>query len=166
LVNNLSDVEKHFLNADLRKSNADIRRFCYRNNLRESACPAQSSSLSVRDPAFDLIGGRDNLRESALKDNFLTKVNLTAFQCRVFKAVLQIPLGEVRSYKWVAKEIGRPKSTRAVASALRANPFPLIIPCHRVVYSDGRAGGYRWGVKRKLQLLKLERKMRKNQMRT
>ena len=89
----------------------------------------------------------------------MTKVNLTAFQCRVFKAVLQIPAGEVRSYKWVAQRLKRPKATRAVARALRANPLPLLIPCHRVIYSDGRAGGYRWGVKRKLELLEIEKKL-------
>ena len=67
---------------------------------------------------------------------------LTEFEWKVLKAALEIPLGETRSYRWVAQRIGRPKAVRAVGQALRKNPYPLIIPCHRVVRQDGAAGGY------------------------
>ena len=67
---------------------------------------------------------------------------LTDFEWQVLQASMRIPLGETRSYKWVAAEIGRPKAVRAVGQALRKNPYPLIIPCHRVVKSDGSLGAY------------------------
>ncbi len=67
---------------------------------------------------------------------------LTDFEWQVLRASLAIPLGETRSYQWIAGKIGRPKAVRAVGSALRKNPYPLIIPCHRVVKSDGTLGRY------------------------
>ena len=70
------------------------------------------------------------------------KKQLTDFEWQVLRAALEIPLGETRSYQWVARKIGRPKAVRAVGQALRKNPYPLIIPCHRVVKSDGTPGGY------------------------
>ncbi|MCK5214186.1 MAG: MGMT family protein [Candidatus Omnitrophica bacterium] len=85
-------------------------------------------------------------------------VNLTPFQWQVLKATLEIPLGETRSYKWVARRIGKPGSARAVGQALCRNPYPLIIPCHRVIRSDGSLGGYagKMGPK-KARLLKREK---------
>jgi O-6-methylguanine DNA methyltransferase len=88
-------------------------------------------------------------------------VSLTSFQLKVLKQVLRIPLGQVRSYKWIAKKIGRPKAVRAVGTALRKNPFPVIIPCHRIIKSDGRLGGYSRGVHKKKMLLKLEQELAK-----
>ena len=82
---------------------------------------------------------------------------MTQFQLKVYKAVSTIPLGEVRSYKWVAKKIGRPKAFRAVGSALRKNPYPVIIPCHRVIKSNNELGGYNRGARKKAGLLDLER---------
>ncbi|OGX25042.1 MAG: hypothetical protein A2787_04840 [Omnitrophica WOR_2 bacterium RIFCSPHIGHO2_01_FULL_48_9] len=67
---------------------------------------------------------------------------LTAFQWKVLKAAMTIPLGETRSYQWVARKVGSPQAVRAVGQALRRNPYPLIIPCHRVIKSDGGLGGY------------------------
>ncbi|MFQ6129045.1 MAG: methylated-DNA--[protein]-cysteine S-methyltransferase, partial [Thermoplasmata archaeon] len=80
----------------------------------------------------------------------------TEFQKRVLKAVMNIPLGEVRSYKQVAEIIGRPKAYRPVGNALGKNRTPIVIPCHRVVRSDGSLGGYRGGVRWKRILLGLE----------
>ena len=82
----------------------------------------------------------------------------TAFEINVYKCIMKIPSGETRSYAWVAKQIGRPKATRAVAQALHRNPWPLIIPCHRVVSSDGKLGGYAYGVNLKRMLLLLEKR--------
>lgn len=70
---------------------------------------------------------------------------LTDFQQQVLLKATEIPAGEVRPYGWVAKEIGRPGAVRAVGSALARNPVPLVIPCHRVVRSDGRLGDYSLG---------------------
>ena len=71
----------------------------------------------------------------------LEKIKLTPFQWRVLRLVQKSPLGEPRTYQWVAQEIGQPGAARAVGTALRKNPFPLIIPCHRVVSVSG-LGGY------------------------
>jgi len=84
-------------------------------------------------------------------------VRATAFQRRVWEALRRIPYGSTRSYTEVARAIGRPSATRAVARACATNPAALVIPCHRVVSADGGLGGYRWGVKRKRTLLERER---------
>ena len=84
--------------------------------------------------------------------------NLTPFQWHVLKATCKIPLGETRSYQWIAKQIGQPKAVRAVGQALKRNPFPLIIPCHRVIKTDGTSGGYAGKFDgKKAKLLKLEK---------
>lgn len=89
--------------------------------------------------------------------------HLTPFQWKVLKTAMKIPLGETRSYKWIAQRIGSPMAVRAVGQALRWNPYPLIIPCHRVIKKDGTLGGYAGGPsKRKAQLLKLEQEILKS----
>ena len=80
----------------------------------------------------------------------------TDFQNSVWDAIHQIPYGEMRSYKWIAEQIGRPKAMRAVGSATGSNPITIIIPCHRVIRSNGNLGGYGGGLERKRQLLSLE----------
>jgi AraC family transcriptional regulator, regulatory protein of adaptative response / methylated-DNA-[protein]-cysteine methyltransferase len=85
-------------------------------------------------------------------------VRATAFQWRVWRQLRAIPYGETRSYREVAESIGKPSATRAVARACATNPVALLIPCHRVIRTDGSMGGYRWGIKRKEQLLEQERK--------
>ncbi len=84
-------------------------------------------------------------------------VRATAFQWRVWSALRRIPYGHTRSYADVAREVGAPKAVRAVARACAANPVALVVPCHRVVRSDGALGGYRWGARRKATLLARER---------
>jgi len=81
----------------------------------------------------------------------------TDFQKKVYKAVLQIPLGQVRSYSWVAKKIGKPRATRAVGTALRKNPFAPFVPCHRVVKNDGSLGRYSGGIRKKKLILLQEK---------
>jgi O-6-methylguanine DNA methyltransferase len=82
---------------------------------------------------------------------------LTSFQKKVYTVVKKIPRGETRTYTWVAKKIGKPKAVRAVGRALSQNPFPVIVPCHRVVRSDGSMGGYAWGVELKKKILEIEK---------
>jgi O-6-methylguanine DNA methyltransferase len=86
---------------------------------------------------------------------------MTPFAKKVYKVVLSIPLGEVRTYKWVAKKAGHPKAYRAAGTILKNNPYPLIIPCHRVVKSNCDLGGYIWGRRIKKALLDLERQIKK-----
>ena len=83
---------------------------------------------------------------------------LTEFQRTVLQAALDVPRGQVRTYSEIAKIIGNPKAVRAVGQALRRNPIPILIPCHRVIASDGTLGGYagKLGDPRKIKLLKLE----------
>jgi O-6-methylguanine DNA methyltransferase len=83
--------------------------------------------------------------------------SLPRFTRAVLKITARIPYGEVRSYRWVAKKLGRPKATRAVGNALGRNPIPIVIPCHRVVRSDGSLGGYALGLSLKRRLLSLEK---------
>lgn len=81
---------------------------------------------------------------------------MLSFQERVYKVVSKIPRGKVMTYSQVAKAAGSCRAFRAVGNALNKNPHPLIIPCHRVVRSDGKIGGWRGGPKKKAILLKRE----------
>ena len=81
----------------------------------------------------------------------------TAFQQRVWQALMKIPRGETRSYAQLAGELGIPKGARAIARACAQNRLAVIVPCHRIVRGDGSLGGYRWGLPRKEALLKSER---------
>jgi AraC family transcriptional regulator, regulatory protein of adaptative response / methylated-DNA-[protein]-cysteine methyltransferase len=80
----------------------------------------------------------------------------TAFQLRVWQALRQIPRGQTRSYSELARQLGDPKATRAVARACANNRVALVVPCHRVVGANGSLTGYRWGEERKRQLLEAE----------
>jgi len=80
----------------------------------------------------------------------------TAFQMQVWDFLKKIPYGETRSYTEVAEAIGDKKKVRAVAQACARNRVAVVIPCHRVVASDGKLSGYRWGVERKRVLLARE----------
>lgn len=94
-----------------------------------------------------------DVRETALP----LDVRGTAFQARVWESLRTIPRGQTRTYAEVAKAIGKPKAVRAVARACATNPVSILIPCHRVVGSEGGLRGYYWGVERKRALLDLER---------
>lgn len=83
-------------------------------------------------------------------------VQATAFQWRVWQALREIPRGETRTYGQIARAIGQPTATRAVARACATNRVSVVIPCHRVLASDGSLAGYRWGVERKKRLLQRE----------
>lgn len=80
----------------------------------------------------------------------------TVFQQKVLRAEHGIPRGYVSTYKRIAGHIGRPKGSRAVGTALASNPFPIIIPCHRAIRSDGTLGGYQGGLDMKRKLLEME----------
>jgi O-6-methylguanine DNA methyltransferase len=80
----------------------------------------------------------------------------TVFERRVYDVVRTIPAGQVRSYAWVAQQLGNVGWARAVGQALHRNPWPGQVPCHRVVRSDGALGGFAWGLEKKRQLLREE----------
>lgn len=96
------------------------------------------------------IAGRNHL------SNGLDLTGVTPFERAVLLKALEIPRGEIRSYAWVAREIGRPGAVRAVGTALGRNPVPLLIPCHRVVRSDHRVRDYVFGLEAKRTLLLAE----------
>jgi epoxyqueuosine reductase len=81
----------------------------------------------------------------------------TAFQREVWAALLEIPYGETRTYAEIARAVGRPRAVRAVGHANGSNPVALVVPCHRVVASGGKLGGYGGGLELKARLLALER---------
>ncbi len=86
---------------------------------------------------------------------------MTSFSRRVYRIVARIPLGQVRTYKWVARRAGSPGAYRVVGTVLKNNPWPLIIPCHRVVKSNNIFGEYIFGKGNKKQLLELEKEISK-----
>jgi len=81
----------------------------------------------------------------------------TAFQKKVWDALMKIPHGQTRSYSDIAQQIGNPRATRAVARACASNHLAIVVPCHRVVRGDGSLGGYRWGLPLKQRVLERER---------
>ncbi len=101
-----------------------------------------------------IIGHIDGAK---LPHDLPTDVIATAFQRRVWEALRAIPYGTTRSYSELAKLLGSPNSTRAVARACATNPVSIVVPCHRVVRSDGSLSGYRWRLPRKELLLERER---------
>ena len=123
-----------------------FRRRFGRAATRERAVPPASVKALIRNlegkPGSDL---RFDLR------------GLSEFERAVLMKALEIPRGEVRPYSWIAREIGRPGAVRATGSVLAKNPVPLLIPCHRVVRSDGTIGAYSLGgARNKRTLLELE----------
>lgn len=121
-------------------------------------------SLENRFPRAALQGGDASFEETVAQAVGLVEsphrgfhlpldIRGTAFQQRVWRALQQIPAGHTQSYAEVAKAIGQPAAVRAVAQACAANALAVAIPCHRVVRSDGRLSGYRWGIERKRSLL-------------
>jgi len=80
----------------------------------------------------------------------------TPFQRKVWEITRLIPYGETRSYAWVAEQVNNPQAARAVGQALARNPLPIIIPCHRVITTNGKLGGFSGGVETKRRLLQLE----------
>jgi AraC family transcriptional regulator, regulatory protein of adaptative response / methylated-DNA-[protein]-cysteine methyltransferase len=127
-----------------------------------------AAALRQRFPRAELIAEDAGLKEWADRIvRFITApehnldlpldIRGTAFQARVWRALQKIPLGKTASYTEIAARLGQPKAVRAVAQACAANKLALIVPCHRVIRSDGELGGYRWGLERKQALLARER---------
>ncbi|MEI7603588.1 MAG: methylated-DNA--[protein]-cysteine S-methyltransferase [bacterium] len=110
---------------------------------------------------------KDQLHEyaSGIRHNFdyPNFISGTGFQKKVWITIFEIEYGKTKSYKEIAKSLNCEKAVRAVANACGKNPLPLVIPCHRVVGSNGKIGGYKYGINLKQQLLKFEQKFLSNQ---
>ena len=114
------------------------------------------SLAGMVDAALSLVSGPTNSSKELAAPQVLLDLRGTAFQLRVWQALRQIPRGETRSYSQLARELGEPKATRAVARACAMNRVAVVVPCHRVVGVSGALTGYRWGVERKRMLLEAE----------
>lgn len=95
-------------------------------------------------------------RTWSVDDRVVDLSDLTPFEQAALRAAAKIPRGEVRSYAWVATQIGKPKAARAVGRVMARNPLPLFFPCHRVVDSSGALHNYYYGVEMKRRLLEME----------
>ena len=119
------------------------------NKYRSSELIQESSEL--QKIALDCISNKwENIF------NIPIHLHGTQFQQDVWAELQKIPLGQTKTYKQIAEAIGRPKAVRAVWSAIGANPIAIIIPCHRVVSSDGSLGEYHWGIEKKIAMIKWE----------
>ncbi len=136
-----------FADSDDQLQQGLMREFPFATRRRDDAAMTQ-----YRERLTDIINNGQETSPSLPLD-----IRATAFQRRVWEALQRIPRGETRSYSAVAKKIGMPKATRAVARACATNPVAIAIPCHRVIREDGDLGGYRWGIQRKQQLINLEK---------
>jgi AraC family transcriptional regulator of adaptative response/methylated-DNA-[protein]-cysteine methyltransferase len=126
-------LRKEYPRADIRQGSRDAKRL-------QGWVGTILEHLRGREPHLDLP----------------TDVQATAFQRRVWEELRRIPYGSTRTYGEVARAIGRPSATRAVARACATNPVSVVVPCHRVVREDGNLAGYRWGLSRKRALLERE----------
>lgn len=106
---------------------------------------------AIRSELTAYFDGR--LREFSLRVSFISG---TEFERKVWLALGEIPYGETRTYKWIAERVGRPRGSRAVGQALKKNPIPVVLPCHRVIESDGKLGGFALGEDIKRRLLQME----------
>lgn len=141
----------------LTASPVGISRVAYRPGAGAAATPPAGGRVGklldqARREIAEYLAGERNY--------FTVPVDLSkvpAFDRAALDVAAQIPFGEVRSYKWIAEKLGKPDAARAVGGAMAGNPVPLIVPCHRVVKTDGGLGGYSFGLVRKEALLNLER---------
>ncbi len=132
-----------------RRSKREVNRLLGINSNRDVPVPHHLQDLTERFKAY----------YSGHKVDFPDMLDLSAatpFQREVWEATRLIPYGETRSYKWVAERIKKPGAARAVGQALGRNPLPVIIPCHRVLASNGGLGGFNGGLEMKRFLLHLE----------
>lgn len=120
------------------------------------------AELKRQFPAAQLINHTDQLQQNATlffqqdwssMQPMQLHLKGTAFQLKVWETLLKIPSGAVTTYGHLSQAIGNPKASRAVGSAIGANPIALLIPCHRVIQSTGNFGQYHWGTTRKSALL-------------
>lgn len=116
-------------------------------------------TATLNDTAFSDLTAR--LRryfegEPVIFSDALDLEGASPFYCQVWQATRSIPSGEARSYAWLAREVGRPRASRAVGQALGRNPFPIVVPCHRVLGSDGGLCGFGGGLEMKRRFLELE----------
>ena len=130
---------------------------------RHGPSPAhvQSWTLAPLDPVLQQTAAQLQAYFAGQRQSFDLPLDLsrgTAFQQSVWRALLEIPCGVTISYSTLSQQIGRPSAVRAVAAAVGRNPLSIVVPCHRVLGSNGSLTGYAGGVDRKAALLNLEQR--------
>ncbi len=148
------------MNCGYFKSQIGIIKISYEEKIKKIELANEFPGKSEKDEVFHLFKNQILEYLSGTRKNFdhidLLDLGGTDFQKSVWKALLEIPYGQTSSYKQIANLIGNPKAVRAVGTACGNNPFLIIIPCHRIVKSDGSLGGFAYGSEIKKKLLKLE----------
>lgn len=127
----------------------------------EASLRGRSREPVVIEPTPTLITAQQQLLEylDDRRQTFDLPLDLssgTVFQRRVWRTLLQVPYGKLRSYQWVATRVGGRHYARAVGNAVGANPLPIVVPCHRIVAQDATLGGFSGGLPTKRKLLTLE----------
>lgn len=142
------------------ESRIGIIKFAYDKKIESISLVEKADDLSQKTSATDKVFGQIDEYLKGERKKFtiydLLELKGTDFQKEVIKELRNIPYGEKSTYKEVAENINRKKATRAVANAIGRNPFFIVYPCHRVIRSDGKIGGFAYGVEVKRFLLKLE----------
>lgn len=148
------------MNCGYFKSQIGIIKISYEEKIKKIELANEFPGKSEKDEVFHLFKNQILEYLSGTRKNFdhidLLDLGGTDFQKSVWKALLEIPYGQTSSYKQIANLIGNRKAVRAVGTACGNNPFLIIIPCHRIVKSDGSLGGFAYGSEIKKKLLKLE----------
>jgi methylated-DNA-[protein]-cysteine S-methyltransferase len=166
---NVASAAKELAIASARFSIGEVGVACSERGLRELSIRRSGRSSNGRTTRGSVAGdARAALARRALAEigefldgrrrEFTVPLDLqgTPFQIQVWNALRRIPYGETRSYADIARAVGRPKAARAVGMANHWNPVAIVVPCHRVVASDGSLGGYAGGLNLKTRLLRLE----------
>lgn len=137
-----------------------IIKITYKQKISKIELVDQTNENNDRTLETDKIIGQINEYLDGKRKEFsiydLCKAEGTNFQQKVWQELLNIPYGQTKTYKDIAKNIGNEKAVRAVATAIGKNPLMVIIPCHRVIGSDGKMHGYAYGINLKKKLLDLE----------
>lgn len=140
-------TEKGLCSVSLGDTETELEQTLFAEFFKAEICRNDSHlKKSVNDILESLEGKPNNL-------NLPLDVRMTAFQRRVWQELRKIPFGETRTYKEIAENIEQPKAVRAVARACATNPVAVVTPCHRVIGTNGKLSGYRWGIERKAKLL-------------
>ncbi|EYB91099.1 hypothetical protein Y032_0210g2128 [Ancylostoma ceylanicum] len=121
---------------------------------RASRCCGKATAIDAHFTITKLLHGEEATENLSISKHVFERCS--DFRKEVYNQLMRIPRGTTRSYAEIAKLMGRPTAYRAVAQACGANVLPVVIPCHRVVASDGSLGGFSSGIETKKQLLKME----------
>jgi methylated-DNA-[protein]-cysteine S-methyltransferase len=133
-----------------KKNEKEVKRVLEEHYTADLMRDEKALSRLVSEIKDYLLGGKKNIKVN------VDASGATHFEIKVWDATYGIPYGEVRSYDWIANQIGAKGKGRAVGQALKRNRLPIVIPCHRVVKKSGDLGGFSGGVELKRKLLKIE----------